>query len=578
MSIPVRPSEHNSILSPGLSSSSIVSGNASPVIPIHLVILPRAGCVEASSGLISPELMSTCMTEWSMVNCLNFPLRKRYARLSPMWARSAVISRTSNSTTVAPIPDNPGFVLLIERTCSLSSVRARVIDKSEHFFPEYDLKEGDEIRLGSTIFKLELGTVEFCSVCSKEIPPEKIAQNKRVANHYVCDDCAKKEAPAKKASPSTAAPNVAAPGAAAPNVAAPSAAAAPKPSVLKPPVPKPAVSCVQCGKDIPKDVAAARGDPPVCDNCVSKSEELLSKPMTSQDVKERLLEIKGYTIIKELGKGGMGVVYLANNNSTGEKVALKVMLAEVAVNEQSRERFLREVDYTKYLKHRNVVQMLDYGSWKGIFYFTLEFCDGGSIDQWMLKMGGRFSVEEALKIILQTLDGLDYAHNLEIPNVKLTDGRVMTLKGLVHRDLKPSNFFFYGSGPNRIAKIADFGLSKAFDAAGLSGFTRTGSAAGTPVFMSRQQVINFKYSKPEADVWSMAASLYYLLTGKFPRDFPKGKDPWYIVLQSRPVPILNRDPKIPKRLAEVIDEALIDQPEIKFKTAIGLKRALEGAL
>ncbi|KJU82750.1 Serine/threonine protein kinase-like protein [Candidatus Magnetobacterium bavaricum] len=433
--------------------------------------------------------------------------------------------------------------------------RAKVIDKSEHFFPEYDLKEGDEIRLGSTIFKLELGTVEFCSVCSKEIPPEKIAQNKRGANHYVCDDCAKKEAPVKKAP-----------------------AATPAAATPKPPVSKPAVSCVQCGKDIPKNVAAARGDPPVCDSCASKPEEMLSKPMTSQDVKERLLEIKGYTVIKELGKGGMGVVYLATNNSTGEKVALKVMLAEVAVNEQSRERFLREVDYTKYLKHNNVVQMLDYGSWKGIFYFTLEFCDGGSIDQWMLKMGGKFSVDEALKIILQTLDGLDYAHNLEIPNVKLTDGSVKTLKGLVHRDLKPSNFFFYGTGPNRIAKIADFGLSKAFDAAGLSGYTRTGSAAGTPVFMSRQQVINFKYSKPEADVWSMAASLYYLLTGKFPRDFPKGKDPWYIVLQSRPVPILNRDPKIPKRLADVIDEALIDQPEIKFKTAIGLKRALEGAL
>ncbi|MBV6340008.1 protein kinase [Candidatus Magnetobacterium casensis] len=424
--------------------------------------------------------------------------------------------------------------------------RAKVIDKSEHFFPEYDLKEGDEVRLGSTIFKLELGTVEFCSVCSKEIPADKLQQNRLNSNQYICDDCAKNKPPVKKTPP-------------------------------KPPVSKPVVNCVKCGKEIPGNVAAAKGDPPVCDNCSKEAEEL-SKPMTSQDVQERLLEIKGYTVIKELGKGGMGVVYLATNNSTGEKVALKVMLAEVAVNEQSRERFLREVEYTRHLKHKNVVQMLDYGSWKGIFYFTLEFCDGGSIDRWMLKMGGKFSVDEAMTIILQTLDGLDYAHNLEIPNVKLTDGRIMTLKGLVHRDLKPSNFFFYGTGPSRISKIADFGLSKAFDAAGLSGYTRTGSAAGTPVFMSRQQVINFKYSKPEADVWSMAASLYYLLTGKFPRDFPKGKDPWYIVLQSRPVSILNRDPKIPKRLAEVIDEALIDQPEIKFKTAIGLKRALEGAL
>ncbi|MBF0537644.1 MAG: protein kinase [Nitrospirae bacterium] len=434
--------------------------------------------------------------------------------------------------------------------------RAKVVDKEEYLFPEYDLKEGDEVRLGSTIFKLVISTVEFCSVCLKEIPEDKLQQSRRGTNLYVCDDCARNEDSVKKTPPRPVSP---------------------KPAAPKSAEPRPAVNCVNCGKEIPADVPMAKGEPPLCDNCAPES-EVLSKPLLSQDIKEGVLDIKGYTIIKELGKGGMGVVYLANNDSTGEKVALKVMLAEVAVNEQSRERFLREVEYTKYLKHKNVVQMLDYGSWKGIFYFTLEFCDGGSIDKWMLKKGGRFSVDEALAIILQTLDGLDYAHNLEIPNIKLADGRIVTLKGLVHRDLKPSNFFFYGTGPNRISKIADFGLSKAFDAAGLSGYTRTGSAAGTPVFMSRQQVINFKYSKPEADVWSMAASLYYLLTGKFPRDFPKGKDPWYIVLQSRPVPILKRDPTIPRRLAEVIDEALIDQPEIKFKTASGLKRALEGTL
>ncbi|MBF0344985.1 MAG: protein kinase [Nitrospirae bacterium] len=428
-----------------------------------------------------------------------------------------------------------------------------ILDKSDQYnFPEYDLKDGDDIRLGSTVFKIVIQKFEICSVCSKEIPEDKVARNRLDSTAYVCDDCKRIDELVKK-------------------------------PLLKPAAP---ILCTQCGKEIPKDKAHGKGELPICDNCASKSEALPklpepeeeSKSILPQDIKERFLEIKGYTIIKELGKGGMGVVYLANNNITGEKVALKVMLAEVAVNEQSRERFLREVEYTKYLKHPNVVQMLDYGSWKGVFYFTLEYCDGGSVDKWMLKLGGKLSIEEALSIILQTLDGLDYAHNLEIPEVKLTDGRIVTLKGLVHRDIKPSNFFFYGSGQNRLSKIADFGLSKAFDAAGLSGYTRTGSSAGTPVFMSRQQVINFKYSKPEADVWSMAASLYYLLTGRFPRDFPKGKDPWYIVLQSRPISILKRNPAIPKRLADVIDHALIDQPEITFKTAIELKRALEGAL
>ena len=145
--------------------------------------------------------------------------------------------------------------------------------------------------------------------------------------------------------------------------------------------------------------------------------------------------------------------------------------------------------------------------------FTLEFCDGGSLDVLLKQRGGPLCVEEAGAIIRQALDGLEYAHTAEIPQVKQADGSVGRGRGLVHRDLKPHNIFLSGAGANQIAKIADYGLAKAFDTAGLSGQTRTGVAAGTPHFMPRQQVINFKYAKPEVDVWAMAASLYYLLAG-----------------------------------------------------------------
>jgi serine/threonine-protein kinase len=95
--------------------------------------------------------------------------------------------------------------------------------------------------------------------------------------------------------------------------------------------------------------------------------------------------------------------------------------------------------------------------------------------------------------------------------------------------------------------------------------------------MPRQQVINFKYSRPEVDVWALAASLYFMLTGQFVRDFLAGKDPWQLVLQNAPVPIRQRAPSIPAKLAEVIDLALIDKPQIHFKTAAELRQALEGA-
>jgi eukaryotic-like serine/threonine-protein kinase len=192
----------------------------------------------------------------------------------------------------------------------------------------------------------------------------------------------------------------------------------------------------------------------------------------------------------------------------------------------------------------------------------------------MVKRGVRtLPAGEAVAIILQVLDGLIYTHHAEIPNVKLADGSFAKGRGLIHRDLKPANIFLANSGGKQVAKIGDYGLSKAFDQAGLSGQTLTGTAAGTPCFMPRQQVIDFKCAKPEVDVWAAAACLYFMLTGEFPRDLV-GKDPIFAVLQSDAVPILDRTSTIPKPLAEVIDRALIDNPDIYYKTAAEFKQAL----
>ena len=144
--------------------------------------------------------------------------------------------------------------------------------------------------------------------------------------------------------------------------------------------------------------------------------------------------------------------------------------------------------------------------------------------------------------------------------------------------MKPQNLFLSRSGSGDVAKVGDYGLAKAFDLAGLSGQTATGAIGGTPVFMPRQQLINFKYAKPDVDVWAAAASFYFMLTGQAPRDFPEGKDPWQVVRQTAAIPIRQRDPGVPKKLAEVIDLALIDRPAIHFRTAAEFKQALESAL
>ncbi|MCY7275750.1 MAG: serine/threonine-protein kinase [Phormidesmis sp. CAN_BIN44] len=290
-----------------------------------------------------------------------------------------------------------------------------------------------------------------------------------------------------------------------------------------------------------------------------------------------LLAIRGYTILKQLGQGGFGAVYLAHHQQTGTDVALKVMLPKIASDQHAKQMFLREVENTKALQHRNVVKVLDSGCSDDIFFFTLEYCEGGSIADLMRRQREALSIQTAMAIILQVLDGLEYAHNAEIPQVKQADRQFGRGRGLVHRDLKPGNIFLSNTSGSLRARIGDYGLAKAFDLSGLSGLTRSGTLAGTPYFMPRQQVINFKYAQPEVDLWATAATLYSMLTGTYPREFNRG-DPYLVVLQTNAVPIRQRNASIPKRLAEVIDLALVDKPKICFQSAAALKQELLAVL
>lgn len=288
---------------------------------------------------------------------------------------------------------------------------------------------------------------------------------------------------------------------------------------------------------------------------------------------EKLSDLKNYQIIKTIGKGGFSEVFLAKNKNTGGKVALKMLLPQVAANEYAIQSFLREAENTKALNYPNIVQLRDTGYDQGTFFFTLEYCNGGTVEDLIQQRGGRLPIDEALDIIYQVLDALIYAHNADIPNIKQADGSAKKGKGLVHRDIKPSNIFLVKSQGKMIAKLADYGLSKAFDLAGLSGQTITGNKAGTPLFMCRQQVLNFKYVQPEVDIWATVATLYYLLTGCYCRDF-NNQDPFLAILQDDPISIDQRNINVPDSLANLIDLALQDNPELHFKDAKIFKQAL----
>lgn len=396
---------------------------------------------------------------------------------------------------------------------------------------EADLRDGDQIDLGDTRFAVTVEMSKVCRRCGAE-----------AADGVLCEQC----------------------------LAVPESLGA---GLVT------GDACVSCGRSIGSNASAGGGSTPLCIECRQDPRRIIRQLLDlAKTEKKDLVSIRGYAIERELGRGGMGAVYLARHEETGQRVALKVMLPKVAIYPKAQEMFLREVENTKALNHDNVVRLHDSGCSESTFFFTLEYCDGGSVDKLMEAQGGKLPLATAAPIMIQVLEGLSYAHQAPIPHVRLQDGSSGSGVGLVHRDLSPHNIFLMSHQSSLVAKVGDYGLSKAFDTAGLSGQTMTGAYAGKPLFMPRQQVLNHKFAKPEVDVWAAAASFYAMLTGQPPRQFAVGKDVWQTVLQTDAVPIRARCSSVPDRVAEVIDAALVDNPEIPFKSAQEFKQALESVL
>jgi serine/threonine-protein kinase len=274
----------------------------------------------------------------------------------------------------------------------------------------------------------------------------------------------------------------------------------------------------------------------------------------------------------------MGAVYLLRPQTGGEPVALKLLLPRIAVSPYCRATFEREVRYTALLDHPNLVRLRDRACCNGVLYFTMEYCPGGNLIDRIRARGGSLEVPEAVGITLQLLAGLVYLQGLTLPDLRpdADDARAV---GLVHRDLKPANVLLSDGTAAAVARIADLGLAKAFQLAGLSGLTAPTQWLGTPAYMSRWQFRDYLRSGPEVDVWAVAAILYFALTGKPPRTFPKDADPAEVILTTLPVPIRQRAdeeqlPPPPNDLADLIDDVLRDDRPPRFTAGAFRNRLL----
>jgi serine/threonine protein kinase len=282
-------------------------------------------------------------------------------------------------------------------------------------------------------------------------------------------------------------------------------------------------------------------------------------------------ELSAWVIGRELGRGGMGVVHHATERATGAEYAIKFMIPRQTPSSDGDALVRREIDNCLVLDHPHIVRGFSGGRAGTAFFLVMELCRNGSLDQ-AIARHGPLDAERAIPLILDVLAGLEHAHRVPI-RVALKNESV-TVKGVVHRDIKPENIFLT---PDGRAKVGDFGLAKAFQTAGLSGVTRSGMVAGTPSFMPRQQVLDFKYATPAVDVWATAALLYWSLTGATPRDFVPGRDPWLTIWHTDSVPIGKRGRPVPGPLARLLDEALRDDRDLAYTSAGAFAAALEEA-
>jgi serine/threonine-protein kinase len=467
-------------------------------------------------------------------------------------------------------------------------------------YPQVDLADGDEIRAGQHVLRVAVHQEITCAECGQPLPPEELPhQAAATGERLVCSSCRKKAADrarSRAAAPKATQPSpVIRPIPSSPAVEGPAgkpAAGTPPPAGIAGPAGalSPAGPAPQAASPSPAPVAppvaaarAANPSPASPDAGAAAPLARLFQQLVPGgwrrsgrgEPAEGSRVLGEYEIGQELGRGSMGAVYLARHRHTGERVALKVMVAQAAVDEQARRRFLYEIEATKARRHPNIVALRDSGAAGDTFYFTMEYCEGGSLGPYVTKRGGRLPVDEALPLMEQVLDGMAEAH----------------AAGFIHRDLKPDNLLLAhhngkssrgspsGHNGQPVAKVADFGLAKSFADAGLSGLTVTGTRGGTFTYMPREQLVHFRDAKPVSDVWALGATFYVVLAGQPPRQPPAGQklDPITLVLQGAVVPIRRVAPNVPERVADVIDRALQPEPAARYQAAGEMRQALAAA-
>jgi serine/threonine-protein kinase len=260
-----------------------------------------------------------------------------------------------------------------------------------------------------------------------------------------------------------------------------------------------------------------------------------------------------YDVERELGAGGMAVVYLARDARHDRQVALKIFKPELSSG-MGAERFLREIQVTAKLSHPNILPLYDSGEADGLLFYVMPYVEGETLAG-LLEREQQLPIPQSLQIAREVAEALGYAHSL----------------GVVHRDIKPQNIMLSGGH----AVVADFGIARAVSAAGTARLTETGMAIGTPAYMSPEQATASEHVDARSDVYSLGCVLYEMLVGQPPFTGPTAQAVLARhTMDAVPPPHIVRH-SIPKDLEAVLFCALEKSPADRYHTASEFAEALQ---
>jgi len=250
-----------------------------------------------------------------------------------------------------------------------------------------------------------------------------------------------------------------------------------------------------------------------------------------------------YIAVKELGRGGMGVVFRAWDSDLGRWVALKVMIGGSLSGEAERERFLREAQTAAQFSHPNIAQVYGVGIVRDELYLAMQFIEGKTLGQ---LSGKEMPLRRAAELLRDSAYALQHAHD----------------RNVIHRDIKPQNLMVAKNGQ---VFVLDFGLARQTDQK--SNLSMSGQAIGTPAYMSPEQARGDRHITPATDVYALGATLYYAITGKKPFDAPNAHATIDAVLKDPPVPPSKRNPQVPPELEAITLMAMQKLPARRYRSA-----------